>query len=67
MTNDIPTLDLPTFATQDGGTIKVETLDQALQVLEFIPEELDPLFSIVITDVIQNIVTAKILNSLGKM
>lgn len=54
MNTDIPILELPTWATQNEGLISVPTFDQALEVLEYIPEELDDLFSIDIADKAQS-------------
>lgn len=43
-------LELPDWAIQDGDTIRVATFAQALDVLQYIPREMDDHFSVVITD-----------------
>lgn len=44
------TLTLPEWATQDGRIIRVQTVAAALRVMDYIPEDRDSEFDIVITD-----------------
>lgn len=43
-------LDLPAWATQDETVVRVDTFAHALEVLQYIPRDMDDHFSVVITD-----------------
>lgn len=62
---DIPLLDLPAYATQEGGKITVQNAFQALDVLNYIPREHDHMFGVVINDPSDNIKMSKLIRASG--
>lgn len=62
---DTPLLDLPAYETQEGGKITVQNAFQALDVLNYIPRELDNMVGVVINGPSDNIKMSKLIRAFG--